>query len=73
MPIDETRNTRIVFVVTHETRAGLERLAKLDRRRLGEYLRNLCEDHVAEQAQKELMTGADDDSGSMGLFPPPQL
>lgn len=48
MPIDETKNSRIVFVVTHETRAGLERLAKMDRRRLGEYLRNLCEDHVKE-------------------------
>ncbi|WP_167897225.1 hypothetical protein [Synechococcus sp. CC9311] len=49
MPIDETKNVRIVFVVSHETRAELEVLAKKDRRPLGSYLRNLCEDHVEEK------------------------
>lgn len=48
MPIDETKNVRIVFVVSHETRRDLDALAKKDRRPLGAYLRNLCEDHVKE-------------------------
>ena len=46
MPIDETKNVRVVFVMTHELRAEMEALAKLDRRPLGAYIRNLCEDHV---------------------------
>ena len=48
MPIDETKNVRVVFVLKHETRKEMERLAKRDRRALGAYLRCLCEDHVAE-------------------------
>ena len=48
MPIDETRNCRIVFVVKHETREQLELLAKRDRRALGAFLRCMCEDYVEE-------------------------
>lgn len=49
--IDETKNVRIVFVVSHETRRELEALAKKDRRPLGAFVRNICEDRIA--AEKE--------------------
>lgn len=73
MPIDETKNSRIVFVMPHELRAQLEALAKQDRRTLGAYIRNICEDHVVAANQKNLVTGPDDQSGAMGIFPPPEL
>ena len=73
MPIDETKNSRIVFVMPHELRAQLEALAKKDRRTLGAFIRNICEDHVVAASQKELVTGPDSDAGSMGIFPPPEL
>ncbi len=73
MPIDEEKNSRVVFVMPHELRAQLEALAKKDRRPLGSYIRNLCEDHVVAVSQKYLATGSDDESGLVDIFPPPEL
>jgi hypothetical protein len=73
MPIDEEKNSRVVFVMPHELRAQLEELAKKDRRPLGSYIRNICEDHVVAASQKELVTGPEDQSGSLGIFPSPEL
>ena len=73
MPIDETKNSRVVFVMPHELRAQLEALAKQDRGTLGAYIRNICEDHVVAASQQGLVAGADSDAGSIGIFLPPEL
>ena len=53
MPIDQTKNSRVVFVMPIPLREEMERLAKLDRRTLGAYIRNLCEDHVKAERSRE--------------------
>ena len=73
MPIQETKNRRSVFVMPHELRAYLEALAKQDMRTLGAYIWNICEDHVVVASKKDLANGPDDQSGAMGIFPPPEF
>ena len=50
MPIDTTKNKRLVIVVSNETAQAIEALAKKDRRPVSAYVRNILEDHV-ENAQ----------------------
>ena len=50
MPIDTTKNKRLVIVVSNETAESIEALAKKDRRPVSAYVRNILEDHV-ENAQ----------------------
>ena len=45
MPIDDTKNKRLVIVVSHETATAIEALAKKDRRPMSAYVRNILEDH----------------------------
>ena len=47
MPVDQTKNKRLVIVVSHETARAIEELAKKDRRPTSAYVRNILEDHVA--------------------------
>ncbi len=46
MPIDTTKNKRMVIVVSNETAQAIEALAKKDRRPVSAYVRNILEDHV---------------------------
>ena len=74
MPIDETKNKRLVIVVSQETAKEIEALAKKDRRPVSAYVRNVLEDHVAAagtKVMKEKM--AEEGSGFAGVFPPPEL
>ena len=48
MPIDETKNKRLVIVVSQDTAKEIEALAKKDRRPLSAYVRNILEDHYKE-------------------------
>ena len=48
MPIDETKNKSLVIVVSQDTAAEIEALAKKDRRPLPAYVRNILEDHCKE-------------------------
>ena len=52
MPIDETKNKRLVIVVNQDTARDIEALAKKDRRPLSAYVRNILEDHVKAAALK---------------------
>ena len=73
MSIDTTKNKRLVIVVSHDTAKTIEALAKKDRRPISAYVRNILEDHAQAASQKELVTPAEDESGAMGIFPPPEL
>ncbi len=73
MPIDDTKNKRLVIVVSHETAQAIEALAKKDRRPMSAYVRNILEDHVVASSQADLVTTPDAETGGMGIFPPPQL
>ena len=46
MPVDLTKNKRLVVVVSLETADAIEALAQKDRRPMSAYVRNLLEDHV---------------------------
>ena len=48
MPIDETKNKRLVIVVSQDKAAEIEALAKKDRRPLSAYVRNIIEDNCKE-------------------------
>jgi predicted DNA-binding protein len=74
MPIDETKNKRLVIVVSQETAKEIEALAKKDRRPLSAYVRNVLEDHVSAAKSKAFMGKlTEEGSGAMGIFPPPEL
>ena len=72
MPIGETKNKRLVIVVSHDTAKDIEALVKAERRPMSSYVRNILEDHV--KAAK-LRAAADRMGGSnaVGIFPPPEL
>ena len=66
MPIDETKNKRLVIVVSQETAKTIEQLAKKDRRPVSAYVRNVLEDHC----QAAAMRGeAERLGGGAGIFP----
>ena len=71
MPIDETKNKRLVIVVSHETAQAIEALAKQDRRPMSAYVRNVLEDHVKAAALRAAADRMEPGSGSIGIFPPP--
>ncbi|MDC0277614.1 hypothetical protein OAK87_01420 [bacterium] len=74
MPIDDTKNKRLVIVVSHDTAKAIEALAKKDRRPMSAYVRNILEDHAKAAELKEMVSSSDpESSGSMGIFPPPEL
>ena len=65
MPIDETKNKRLVIVVSQETAKTIEQLAKKDRRPVSAYVRNVLEDHC----QAAAMRGeAERHGGGAGIF-----
>ena len=66
MPIDETKNKRMVVVVDLDTAQAIEELAKKDRRPLSAYVRNILQDHVQAHA---LRSEADRLGGGAGIFP----
>ena len=68
MPIDETKNKRLVIVVSQDTAKDIEALAKKDRRPLSAYVRNILEDHVRAAAMK---AEAERLGGGIGIFAPP--
>ena len=68
MPIDNTKNKRLVIVVSQETAKAIEALAKKDRRPVSAYVRNVLEDHCQAAAMRD---AADKLGGSMGIFAPP--
>ena len=70
MPIDETKNKRLVIVVGKDTAKDIEALAKADRRPMSAYVRNILEVHV--KAAK-LRQQAEQIGTAMGIFPPPEL
>ena len=74
MPIDATKNKRLVIVVSVETAKDIEALAKRDRRPLSAYVRNVLEDHVAAAKTKDMTDNlSPDGGGGIGIFPPPEL
>ena len=74
MPIDETKNKRLVIVVSQETAKEIEALAKKDRRPVSAYVRNVLEDHVAAAGTKVMKDKmAEEGTGVIGIFPPPEL
>ena len=48
MPIDVSKNKRLVIVVSQDTAAEIEALAKKDWRPPSPYVRNIIEDHCKE-------------------------
>ena len=68
MPIDETKNKRLVIVVSQDTAKEIEALAKKDRRPVSAYVRNILEDHCRAAA---LHSEAERLGGGAGIFAPP--
>ena len=74
MPIDETKNKRLVIVVSQDTAKEIEALAKKDRRPLSAYVRNVLEDHVVAAKSKAMRDKlSEEGSGAMGILPPPEF
>ena len=66
MPIDETKNKRLVIVVSQDTAKTIEQLAKKDRRPVSAYVRNVLEDHCQAAAMR---AEAERLGGGVGIFP----
>ena len=65
-PIDETKNKRLVIVVSQDTAKAIEALAKNDRRPVSAYVRNVLEDHCQAAAMR---AEAERLGGGVGIFP----
>lgn len=65
-PIDETKNKRLVIVVSQDTAKTIEALAKKDRRPVSAYVRNVLEDHCQAAAMR---AEAERLGGGVGIFP----